>query len=74
MPRLSHRDLAEHLIDLEEPPEVIITCEECGGEGAIEEYEIGSKWAIDPPCGYVRTCTACGGHGIFIEEAPGCPV
>lgn len=74
MTRLSRRDLDEHLFDLEEPPDVIITCEECGGEGAIEEWESVSKWSIDPPCGFPRTCTACGGQGIFIEEAHGAPI
>lgn len=52
-----------------EPPEVIITCDECGGEGAIEVYEAVSKWSIDPPCGRCVTCPSCKGQGIFIEEA-----
>lgn len=71
MPRLSRRDIDEHVFDIEDPPEVIITCEECGGEGAIDEWESASKWSIDPPCARLRPCPACGGQGIFVDEAPG---
>jgi len=52
-------------------PEVLLECEECGGEGSIEEYETVSRWSIDPPCGYARPCKACGGAGFEIVEAEG---
>jgi DnaJ-class molecular chaperone len=58
-------------VDLEEPPEVIITCEECGGEGQIEIPEIVSKWSDDPYYCRVETCKACRGQGVLIEEHPG---
>lgn len=67
MPRLSRRDIDEHVFDIEDPPEVIITCEECGGEGAIDEWESASKWSIDPPCARLRPCPACGGQGTIVS-------
>lgn len=72
MPRLSYSDLDAELCDLDEPPEVIVTCEECGGEGIVE-YEVHT---YAPGCGFphrdveARRCLACDGQGIFIEEAP----
>jgi hypothetical protein len=50
-------------------PEFWLDCPECGGEGSREEYEIVSRWSIDPPCGHVVTCTICNGAGGMICEA-----
>lgn len=50
-------------------PEVFVTCEECCGEGSIEQWESVSKWSIDPPCAHVIPCQACDGVGGFICEA-----
>lgn len=59
------------MTDLAAPPEVIITCEECQGEGSIEIWEVASKWAIDPPCGYPVLCHACHGAGMWLDDHPG---
>lgn len=54
-----------------EPPEILATCEACGGEGSTEEYEAVSRWSIDPPSGFTVLCTRCNGAGFSIEEAEG---
>jgi hypothetical protein len=44
-------------------PEVFVTCEECCGEGAFEQWEDGAEGAL------VITCQECAGIGGFICEA-----
>lgn len=59
------------MTDLADAPEIIVTCEACGGEGAVEVWESVSKWSIDPPSAHCLTCEACAGAGFFVEEDRG---
>lgn len=71
MGRLNERGLELEMLNAGEPPEVWVECPDCQGEGSFEKYEPVSKWAIDPPCGYVVQCDKCNGAGGWIEEAAG---
>jgi DnaJ-class molecular chaperone len=57
----------------DEPPEVFEECPDCNGEGAIEVWESGSRWSIDPPSVHAVPCKTCDGAGGMICEAKADP-
>ena len=62
--------------DDRDPPQVIITCKACDGQG----FTVHRVTVYEHGCGFPhndseeRPCERCGGHGEFIEEAEGVTV
>lgn len=66
----------ERGFDLGEPPEELVDCPDCGGEGGYEKtihvYEAGCGFSH--PDGWWVTCPTCNGRGFDIVECVGVPV
>lgn len=56
------------MTDLIDPPEVLVDCEACNGEGSID---VPRPFADDPYFCMVQGCDACAGVGFFVREAEG---